>query len=89
MLIWGLPPDSATRQAINRNEPLWSRTDFILADLVDAAQYTSWCVANKNVARKDQSELPKMYPRPGDDSGPKKALITADALLAFRERTRG
>lgn len=88
VLIWGLPPDSATRQAINKGKPLWSTTDFLLADLIDATQNNTWAVANKDIAKKDQSKPPKPYPRPGMDE-PKKARITAAALMAFRERTKG
>jgi hypothetical protein len=88
VLIWGLPPDSVTRQAINKGKPLWTTTDFLIADLIDSTQYTTWVVANKDVKRQDQSKPPKPYPRPGMD-GPKKATITAAALMAFRERTKG
>ncbi|MFE3409449.1 hypothetical protein ACFXMT_14265 [Streptomyces mirabilis] len=87
ILIWGLPPDSATRQAINKGKPLWSTTDFLLADLIDCVQYNTFAVANKDVPKKDQSKPPTPYPRPGMDE-PKKAKITAAALKAFRERTR-
>ncbi|MGW6920850.1 hypothetical protein ACWGA9_06135 [Streptomyces sp. NPDC054950] len=87
VLIWGLPPDSATRQAINDGKPLWTTTDYVLADVYDACQMTAWAVANKDVPRHDQSKPPKPYPRPGMD-GPKKAKITAAALLAFRDRTQ-
>lgn len=87
VLIWGLPPDSATRQAINKGKPLWTTTDFILADLYDAVEANTWVVANKDVPRHSQSKPPKPYPRPGMDE-PKKATISAAALLAFRERTR-
>ncbi|WP_328546789.1 hypothetical protein [Streptomyces platensis] len=87
VLIWGLPPDSATRQAINKGRPLWSTTDYLLADLVDSTMHTTWAIANKDVPRHEQSKPPRPYPRPGADD-PKKAKITAAALLAFRERTR-
>ncbi|MGW6754530.1 hypothetical protein [Streptomyces sp. NPDC055006] len=72
---------------MNKGEPLWTRHDFLLADVFDAAQGISWAVANKDVARKDQSKYPEPYPRPGSDE-PKKPKITEAALLAFRERTR-
>ncbi|WP_052844994.1 hypothetical protein [Streptomyces sp. NRRL S-31] len=88
VLIWGLPPDSATRQAINQGKPLWSTTDYLLADLIDVTQYNTWAVANKDVPRMDQSKPPQPYPRPGMNE-PKKAKITAAALLDFRERTKG
>jgi hypothetical protein len=88
VLIWGLPPESATRQAINKGKPLWGTTDYLIADLIDATQYNTWAVANKDVRKQDQSKPPKPYPRPGMDE-PKKAKITASALLAFRERTKG
>lgn len=87
VLIRGLPPDSATRQAMNKGEPLWTRHDFLLADVFDATQGVAWAVANKDVGRKDQSKYPEPYPRPGG-AEPKKAKITAADLLAFRERTR-
>lgn len=89
VLIRGLPADSATRMAMNESQPLWSRTDFILADLVDAANATAWVTANKDVERRNQSKFPEPYPRPGmEKAGKKKANITAADLLAFRERTR-
>lgn len=86
VLIRGLPADSATRMAMNKGQPLWTRTDFILADLIDASNGVAWCVANKDVPSKSQSKFPKPYPRPGMDEV--KAKITAADLLAFRERTR-
>lgn len=87
VLIRGLPADSATRMAMNERQPLWSRTDFILADLVDATNSVAWVSANKDVERRNQSKFPDPYPRPGADKG-HKATITAADLLAFRERTR-
>ena len=87
VLIWGLPPDSATRQAINKGKPLWTTTDYILADLFDAVNHTTLAVANKDVPRHEQAKPMKPYPRPGSDE-PKKATVTAAALLAFRERTK-
>lgn len=87
VLVYGLPPDSATRQAINKG-PVWTNTDYLLADLVDATQHTTWVIANREVARHERSKPPEPYPRPGMDR-PKKATITASALIAFRERTKG
>lgn len=88
VLIRGLPPDSATRQALNEGEPLWTRTDFILADLVDATNGVQWTVANKDVERRNRQQLPEPYPRPGLKRRKRKE-ITAAELLAFRERTKG
>lgn len=90
VLIRGLPADSATRMAMNDREPLWSRTDFILADLVDATNSVAWISANKDVERRRQSSFPEPYPRPGTKkAGAKRtAKISAADLLAFRERTR-
>lgn len=90
ILIRGLPADSATRMAMNERQPLWSRTDFILADLVDAMNSVAWIMANREVPKAKQSKFPAPYPRPGADkaSGKRGSTISADDLLAFRERTR-
>lgn len=87
VLIRGLPPDSATRQAMN-GEPLWSRTDFILADLVDSTNSVQWTIANKDQERRNRQPTPEPYPRPGLKKSTKKEITAAD-LLAFRERTKG
>lgn len=87
VLIRGLPADSATRMAMNKSEPLWSRTDFILADLVDATNSVGWIAGNKDVPRKDHSKYPEPYPRPGMAKAGE-AKVSAAALLAHRERTR-
>lgn len=86
-MIRGLPPDSATRMALNDREPLWTRTDYILADLVDATQAVAWCVSNRDVPKTKQGKFPQPYPRPGMEVRTKKS-VTADMLLAHRERTR-
>ena len=88
VLIRGLPPDSATRQALNKGEPLWTRTDFILADLVDATNGVQWTVANKDLERRNRQQLPEPYPRPGVERRKGKEITAAD-LVAFRERTKG
>ncbi len=83
--------DSATRQAVNKGEPLWTRTDYILADLIDASNGVQWTVAHKDVPRRNWQPFPKPYPRPGMESAQRrgKKTITAADLLAFRERTKG
>ncbi|WP_326792045.1 hypothetical protein OHA79_09595 [Streptomyces sp. NBC_00841] len=88
VLVRGLPPDSATRMAMNGGEPLWGRADHILADLVDATNSNTWVVANREASKKERSPFPDPYPRPGDAEVPSKREITAADLLAFRERTR-
>lgn len=86
VLIRGLPPESATRVALNDGKPLWSLTNYQLADQYDAQQTTTWAVANKDVAPKNRTKAPEPYPRPG--AGEKTTRkITAAALLAHRERT--
>jgi hypothetical protein len=85
-MIRGLPPDSATRIAMNGQEPLWSRTDYILADLIDSNNGVAWLVANRDVPKRNQSSYPESYPRPGAETKPKKSITAAD-LKAFRERT--
>lgn len=73
--------------AMNKDQPLWGRTDFILADLIDATNATSWYVTNKDVPKKNQSKFPEPYPRPGlAKAGESK--VTAEQLLAHRKRTR-
>lgn len=90
VLIRGLPADSATRMAMNERQPLWSRTDFILADLIDATNSVAWITANKEVPKRNQSKFPEPYSRPGMEKAGahRTAKISADALLSFRERTR-
>lgn len=85
VMIRGLPPDSATRIAMNGKEPLWSRTDYILADLIDSNNGVAWLVANQDAPQWKRSQFPDPYPRPGDT--PKKRVITEADLKAFRERT--
>ncbi len=70
---------------MNEGQPLWSRTDFILADLVDAANAMTWVTANRELARHERQPYPEPYPRPG--LKPKKTITAAD-LVAFRERTK-
>lgn len=84
VLIRGLPADSATRMSIN-GEPLWGRTDYILADLIDATNGHAWLTANSGVELHRQSKFPESYPRP---SAVEKKTITADDLMRFRARTR-
>lgn len=84
VLIRGLPPDSATRIAMNKREPLWTRTDFLLADVVDATNANTWMVQNKDVPERNRAPFPEPYPRPGYEP-PKK--ISAAALESFRKRT--
>ena len=86
VLIRGLPPDSATRMAMNDGQPLWSRTDHILADLIDRVAALTWVVGNKDVAERNRTQYPDPYPRPGDQ--PKTSVVTAEKLREFRERTR-
>jgi hypothetical protein len=90
VLIRGLPADSATRMAMNERQPLWSRTDFILADLVDATNSVAWIAANKEVPKARQTKFPEPYSRPGmaKAGAARTAKIDATDLLAFRERTR-
>jgi hypothetical protein len=75
--------------ALNESQPLWSRTDFILADLIDATNTTSWLVANKDVEKRKRAAFPDPYPRPGVESKKSKKQISEADLIAFRERTRG
>lgn len=88
VLIRGLPADSATRMAMNESQPLWTRTDFLIADLIDTTNSVAWVTANKDVPRKDQGKFPDPYPRPGMEKAAGKAKISAADLLAFRERTK-
>ncbi|AKY02162.1 tail assembly chaperone [Streptomyces phage SF1] len=85
VMIRGLPPDSATRIAMNGKEPLWSRTDYILADLIDSNNGVAWLVANQEVPVWKRGKYPDPYPRPGMES--RKKEITLADLEAFRERT--
>ncbi|MET9425649.1 hypothetical protein ABZY06_33935 [Streptomyces sp. NPDC006540] len=72
--------------AMNNREPLWSRTDHMIADLIDSTTALRWLIANKDVPENRRRPFPDPYPRPGDK--PKKHVVTAEALAAFRERTR-
>jgi len=86
VLIRGLPPDSATRMAMNKGEPLWTRTDFLLADAIDATNVTAWQVMVKDVPQRNRPPFPEPYPRPGLEAK-KPKVITGAALEAFRKRT--
>ncbi|MFE9335275.1 hypothetical protein [Streptomyces sp. NPDC007063] len=87
VLIRGLSRESATARALNDGEPVWSHTDYILADLVDAEHNTALQVVNKDVPQNKRARAPESYPRPGDE--PKKKKISAAALLEHKRRTQG
>lgn len=72
---------------MNGRAPLWSTTDYLLADVYDGVNAVAWLTANKDVPKNKQSEQPKPYPRPGVESRPKKT-ITGAALLEHAKRTR-
>lgn len=86
VLVRGLPPDSATRMAMNNREPLWARTDYILADLWDALSYNT--AVTVGVAAGKEPKNVARYPRPGDEPTSTTKTITAADLVAFRERTQ-
>lgn len=88
ILIRALPPDSATRQAMSGGEPPWGRTDYLLADLIDAVNAGTWVAANLQVERNKRQPFPDPYPRPSAETEKAKPVVTAEALLAHRERTR-
>lgn len=71
--------------AMNGREPLWTRTDYILADLWDAMNWNT--AVTVGVAAGKEPKQPTPYPRPGDKSTPKHTITAAD-LVAFRERTQ-
>jgi hypothetical protein len=72
--------------AMNDGQPLWTRTDFLLADAIDAANQTTWVVANKDVPMRNRAPFPEPYPRPGLEPVKRKTITAAD-LEAFRRRT--
>lgn len=60
MLLAGLPPDSRTAAAIaEADEPPWTRSEHLLADLVDEVALLLW----QNT--KPGTKRPKPVPRPG------------------------
>lgn len=84
VLIAALPPDSATRQAQNSRRPLWTTTDYLLADVYDAVRWLNWTIIAQQSKRRP--DIPVPYPRPGE--GTRKTEITTADLLDFAERTR-
>lgn len=66
-----LPPDSATCRYLNpdvADEVSWTdarRVPMLLADLVDAANYISWEVAQANSTRSLRHLMPRPIERPG------------------------
>lgn len=85
LYIRALPPDSATRIAMNGGQWPWSQTDYILADLVDATLGVAYQVAHKDVPKHNRSPYPDPYPRPG--AAVSKPVVTGAALLDHRQRT--
>ena len=73
--------------AMNEREPLWSRTDHILADLIDVTNYNTWALVNKDHEPRNRSKLPEPYERPG--MAKSEPVITADKLRDFARRTQG
>ena len=88
ILIRALPADSATRRAISSGAPAWGVTDYLLAELIDATNASTWVSANKNVETNKRQKFPEPFPRPGTEKVQQKNKVTAAALLAHRERTR-
>lgn len=84
LLVRALPRDSATRQAMDADNPPWGPTDYLLADIFDAIQYLTRAV-QAGYARKLPPE-PKPYPRPGSQK--RKKSISAADLLAAQERMK-
>lgn len=56
-----LPPESATRTALNEGKPEPSAETILLADCFDMLQHVAWYIQASNATKK--SELPKK-PRP-------------------------
>lgn len=62
--VRGLPPDSATRTAMNGGLPEPTQETILLADVFDMLQHVRWQIAAQNVDQ--DSKLPKQptpYPR--------------------------
>ena len=59
-----LPPDSATRIALNDGRPEPSGEQVLLADCFDMLQHIDWHIQASNVSKKSElPKKPKPYPR--------------------------
>lgn len=86
VLIRGLPPDTATRIALNGGQPIPSPSDVMTADLIDAVNTNT--AATVAVGTGKAFKEPERYPRWWLKAA-EKYRVTADMLRKFRERTRG
>jgi len=85
VLIRGLPPDSATRIALNGGKPLPSTSDVMTADLIDAVNVNTAMTVAVGTGKpyKEPPRYPRWWHQVTD-----KFKVTADMLLKFRERTK-
>lgn len=74
--------------AMSRNEPAghgpWSRTDLLLAEVIDRVRDVEYVVASANAAKNQRPKRPQPYPRPGVGGG--KQPVTDDARAEVHAR---
>jgi len=59
-----LPPESATRIALNEGRPEPTAESILLADIFDMLQHVDWHIQAANATKKsDLPKKPKPYPR--------------------------
>jgi hypothetical protein len=85
VLVRQLPGAARTRLAIGDTDGLWGLSEQLQAAAVDALNAGNWQRANIGLKEHEQSPRPDPIERPGVKT---RRRITADELLAHRERTR-
>lgn len=87
----GLPPEAweSARPATEWGQ--WSRTEMLLASVVDRLADLSWLTAAVNTSERDRTDPPSPMPRPGVGEHPrttqmKRAISRAHALAIIECR---
>lgn len=95
VLVRALPPDSATRTAMNDGTPEPSGEQILLADLYDLLQRLDWhTVAAQATKKSELPKKPKPYPRYWDPGhgrkrqSPERVAKLDDARRRKAERQR-
>ncbi len=91
--VRALPPDSATRTALNDGRPEPTAETVLLADVFDMLQHVDWHIQAANASKKSElPKPPKPYPRWWDPkrgrkrNSPERLARIEDARRRKRER---
>ncbi|MFI5808973.1 hypothetical protein [Streptomyces sp. NPDC051561] len=87
VLVRQLPAGARTRRALGDTDSMWGLGEHLQAAVIDELRVANWQRANSGLKAHEQSKPPEPVERPGNRTQQRRK-ITADDLLAHRERTR-